>query len=267
MQQIVCPKCKAQVDKNLNFCPQCGAVLPLQNSSGLNPGERPTQVNQQHVAKAILNEGKKKQNPKAALAVGIIAAVIIIIAIVLLFVSGSKDNSKNTAAVNSNSAVSSALESSIASQPESSVEALVSEESSETSVEPSQEESSLVSVESSEESSEAPAEATIITAEKPDGWNNIYCYVYTKGNTMITNGEWPGEELTENNGKYQYQLPEKFNGEDCYIIFTQTSLVANSKIPTQYPYPNKDGFKVSEKTDYTLADFEAYTKEFKAQNS
>lgn len=266
MQQIVCPKCKAQVDKSLNFCPQCGAVLPLQNSNGLNSGERLTQVNQQHIAKAILNEGKKKQNPKAALAVGIIAAVIIIIAIVLLFVSGSKNDSKNTSAVSSNSAVSSALESSIASQPESSVEALVSE-SSEASVESSEEESSSVSVESSEESSETPAETTIITAEKPDDWNNIYCYIYTKDNTMITNGEWPGEELTENNGKYQYQLPEKFNGHECYIIFTQTSLVANSKVPTQYPYPNKDGFKVSEKTDYTLSDFEAYTKEFKEKNS
>ena len=61
MQQIVCPKCKARVDASLNFCPGCGSALPLPNSRGGNSGGKLTQVNQQHVANAILNEGKKRK--------------------------------------------------------------------------------------------------------------------------------------------------------------------------------------------------------------
>lgn len=273
MQQIVCPKCRAQVDANLNFCPECGSVLPLPNSNGINQGEKLTQVNQQHVAQAILNEGKKKQNPKTALAVGVIAALAIVVVFVVLFVTAgiSSDSNKNSTQSNANSSVSSMLES---SEPESSVAAVVSEESSEMSVEESSEmsveessksdeESSTPIEESSDESSEASTK-TVITVEKPDGWNNIYCYVYTKGNTMVNNGEWPGEELTENDGKYQYELSERFNDNECYVIFSSDNRESGSK--AQYPYSGYDGFKLSEKTDYTVADFEAYAEEFKANN-
>lgn len=272
MQQIICPKCKAQVDASLNFCPECGSILPLPNSSGLNQGERLTQVNQQHVAQAILNEGKKKQNPKTALAVGVITVLLIIVIFVILFATAGVSNNSNTASTTGDAvSVSSTLDS---SEPESSVMAVVSEESSEMSAEESSEpveessepieESSESVEESSEEISEASAE-TVITVEKPDDWNNIYCYIYTKGNTMITNEEWPGEEMTETDGKYQYKLPEKFNGQECYVVFSATDRESTSK--AQYPYSGYDGFNLSEKTDYTTADFEAYAEEFKANNT
>lgn len=93
MQQIVCPKCKARVDASLNFCPGCGSALPLPNSRGGNSGGKLTQVNQQHVANAILNEGKKKENPKVSLAVGVITAVLVIGVIAYLIISAGGSSS------------------------------------------------------------------------------------------------------------------------------------------------------------------------------
>ena len=163
MQQIVCPKCKARVDASLNFCPGCGSALPLPNSRGGNSGEKLTQVNQQHVANAILNEGKKKENPKVSLAVGVITAVLVIGVIAYLIISAGGSSSATPTVADSINA--SNVESSN-QVPESSDSAIVP--TTESSQESTSENSTEVSEENPEESMAEPvASELVITAEKP----------------------------------------------------------------------------------------------------
>lgn len=276
MQQIVCPKCKALADAGLNFCPSCGAPLPLPNSNGGIPGERLTQVNQQHVAKAILNEGKREENPKVALVVGIVTVVLVIGIIATLIISAGGSSSTDT----NSAAATSTVESSVA--PESSDSAIVTPvessavESSaieESSVVESSAESSLesvestteVSTESSDESIAEPvANEVVIKAEKPDDWSDIYAYVYTK--ELATNAEWPGEAMTDNgDGTYSYTVPSSFDGKDAMIIFSTTKTEKGATHSKQYPYQGKDGYSISEKATFTVSDFESYASEKAAQ--
>lgn len=275
MQQIVCPKCKALADAGLNFCPSCGAPLPLPNSNGGTPGERLTQVNQQHVAKAILNEGKKKENPKVALVVGVVTVVLVIgiIAALIITAGGSSStdtNSGTTSTVESSSAPESS-DSAIATPTESSAdessaieESSVAESSIESSLE-SVESTTEVSTESSAESIAEPAASeVVIKAEKPDDWTDIYAYVYTK--ELATNAEWPGEAMTDNgDNTYSYTVPSTFDGKDAMVIFSTTATEKGATHSKQYPYQGKDGYSISEKTTFTVSDFESYASEKAAQ--
>ena len=194
MQQIVCPKCKARVDASLNFCPGCGSALPLPNSRG-----KLTQVKQQNLANAILNEGKKKENPKVSLAVGVITAVLVIGVIAYLIISAGGSSSATPTVADSINA--SNVESSN-QVPESSDSAIVP--TTESSQESTSENSTEVSEENPEESMAEPvASEVVITAEKPDDWSDIYVYVYT--DDMFKNANWPGEIMTANgDGTYSY---------------------------------------------------------------
>lgn len=270
MQQIVCPKCKAQVDASLNFCPGCGSALPLPNSRGGNPGEKLTQVNQQHVAKAILNEGKKKENPKVSLAVGIITAVLVIGVIAYLIISAG-GSSSSTPTVADSIANASTIESS-APAPESSDSAIVppAESSEESSMDESSEESiaessTEVSEESSEESIAEPvASEVVITAEKPDDWSDMYVYVYT--DDMFKNANWPGEAMTDNgDGTYSYSVPSSFADKNTFLVFSTSQLNTGAKLSKQFPYMNDNGYNLSEKNTFTVSDFETYANEKAAQ--
>lgn len=259
MQQIVCPKCKAKVDASLNFCPGCGSPLPLPNSRGGNPGEKLTQVNQQHIAKAILNEGKKKENPKVALAIGIITVVLVVGVIAFLIISAGGSSSTPTVADSINNA--STIES---SAPESSDSAVVTPV--ESSIAESSTESSMeISEESYEESIAEPvASEIVITAEKPDDWSDIYVYVYT--DDMFKNANWPGESMIDNgNGTYSYSIPSSFADKNTFLVFSTTQLNTGAELSKQFPYMNDNGYNLSEKTTFTVSDFESYANEKAAQ--
>lgn len=261
MQQVVCPKCKALADASENFCPNCGSALPLPNSQGMNSGEKLTQVNQQHVAKAILNEGKKEVNPKTALAIGVITVVLIIGVIAFLIISSG---GSSTPTVADSIANASTIES---SAPESSVAAGIpvenSEDSSyESSIEESSEmESSAEEISAVVESSEEPAsEEIVITAEKPDDWSDIYAYIYT--DDMFKNANWPGEAMTDNgNGTYSYSIPSTFAEKNTFVVFSTSQLNKGAVLSKQFPYMSDNGYSISEKTSFTVSDFEAYANE------
>lgn len=272
MQQVVCPKCKVQADASLNFCPGCGSPLPLPNSRGAKPGEKLTQVNQQHVAKAILNEGKRKENPKAAFAVGLITIVLVvgIIAFLILSSGGSStptvaDSIANASTIESSSPESSAdavipAESSEASMEESSMEASLVESSMEASLAESSIEESLVESYVEESSAEVVAADIVITAEKPDDWSDIYAYVYT--DDMFKNADWPGEAMTDNgDGTFSYSIPNAFAEKNTFVVFSTTQLNKDAVLSKQFPYMSDNGYALNEKSSFTVSDFEAYADE------
>ena len=53
----------------------------------------------------------------------------------------------------------------------------------------------------------------------PDGWNNtVYCYAYDSATETVSNGEWPGVEMTDiGDGVYCYEVPESI--ENPRVIF------------------------------------------------
>ena len=267
MQQIVCPKCKALAEAGLNFCPSCGAPLPLPSSRGGHAGENLTQVNQQHVAKAILNEGKKKENPKVALVVGVVTIVLVIGIIAALIITAGVSSS-TTPTVADSIANSGTIESS-APASESSVAAVVtSDESSEaeSSAEASVESTTEVSTESSsaESIAEPAASEIVIKAEKPDDWTDMYAYIYT--DDMFKNANWPGEAMTDNgDGTYSYTIPNSFADKNTFVVFSTSQLNTGAKLSKQFPYMNDNGYNISEKSTFTVSDFKSYSSEKVAQ--
>ncbi len=264
MERIICPNCKAEITDGSKTCPKCGAVLPsagvsvsLTNSYS-GRGENPNQVNQQHVAQAILNENKTQINPKTARNVGIIFVLLVIVLILIIVISSSVGSSNENGDSGAGTEVlSSASSEDSQSSTESSAE---SSASSDAAVASSPESSTE---ESSEPSSEV-SDTRTITAEKPDAWSDIYCYAYTlneEKNEKDKNATFPGEAMTESDGKYTYQIPESFGDEECYLIFSTTSVLQEG-FSKQYPYMNEDGFAVSEKSDFTLSDFTEYAAEY-----
>lgn len=260
MQQIVCPKCKARVDASLNFCPGCGSALPLPNSRGGNSGEKLTQVNQQHLANAILNEGKKKENPKVSLAVGVITAVLVIGVIAYLIISAGGSSSATPTVTDSINASNVESSNQI---PESSDSAIVptTESSQESTSENSSENSTEVSEENPEESMAEPvASEVVITAEKPDDWSDIYVYVYT--DDMFKNANWPGEIMTANgDGTYSYAISSSFADKNTFLVFSTSQLNKGAKLSKQFPYMSDNGYSLSEKNTFTVSDFETYANE------
>ena len=119
---------------------------------GGNSGEKLTQVNQQHVANAILNEGKKKENPKVSLAVGVITAVLVIGVIAYLIISAGGSSSATPTVADS--IVNASNVESSNQVPESSDSAIVP--TTESSQESTSENSTEVSEENPEESMAEP---------------------------------------------------------------------------------------------------------------
>lgn len=265
MERIVCPSCHTEVDNGATICPKCGAVLPKSAGGGVTlsnsyfkPGETPNQVNQQHVAQAILNENKKKENPKTALAVGIIFVAVVIILLIVLFIGSSKGSSDTDSGANTATSTVESQSVNESSAPESSDSAVVSSEDISAS---SVEESSEPSIEESSNT----VDTKTITVEKPDDWGDIYCYIYytEDGEDTINNGAFPGEELVETDGVYKYQIPDNFIDKECFVVFSTTKRANGSQLSTQYPYVNKGGFAISEKSSFTISDFESYAEENK----
>lgn len=263
MERIICPKCYTEITDGSSTCPKCGAVLPstgggisLSNSYS-GGGEKPNQVNQQHVAQAILNENKTQTSPKAALAIGVIFVIIVVAIILVLFFGSSGGGSSNES---SDSGIGTAASSTASSEDNQS-----SAESSASSDAVAVEDSSGASTTENSEPASQDSNVRTITVEKPDEWSDIYCYAYTKSeDNMQKNSEFPGEAMTESDGKYTYQIPENFGDEECYVIFSTTS--TSDGYTAQYPYYGEDGFAVSEKSDYTLSDFTAYADAFEPLN-
>lgn len=71
---------------------------------------------------------------------------------------------------------------------------------------------------------------TVIVAEKPDSWDNIYAYLYKDGET--TNFTWPGRQMYEienDSGKYALVLPDDIATR--YVIFNKGSGGSNNQMP------------------------------------
>lgn len=265
MQQVVCPKCKALADASENFCPSCGSALPLPNSHGMGSGEKLTQVNQQHVAKAILNEGKKEINPKTALAIGVITVVLVVGIIAFLIISsgGSSTPTVADSIANASTIESSAPESSTAAVTpvgDNSEDSLQSESSTEVSSESVEPESSTEEVPAVESSEEPVSNEIVITAEKPDDWSDIYAYIYT--DDMFKNASWPGEAMTDNgDGTYSYSIPSTFAEKNTFVVFSTSQLNKGAVLSRQFPYMNDNGYNISEKSAFTVSDFQTYADE------
>ena len=75
------------------------------------------------------------------------------------------------------------------------------------------------------------------------GWEEVYCYAYSKdGGTLTENAPYPGEKMTDEGQEfYSCRMSEAFNGKEFFVIFNngkgvQISEGKNLVNKTTYPY-------------------------------
>lgn len=82
----------------------------------------------------------------------------------------------------------------------------------------------------------------------PSGWSEpVYCYAYDSATEKITNGEWPGVQMTKDSatGYYVYEIPE--NIEKPRVIFYSSDV-------NRYPVDMEKGLQFAEDGSYLYKD-------------
>lgn len=76
--------------------------------------------------------------------------------------------------------------------------------------------------------------------QKPASWDKVSVYVYDISGNEVA--KWPGEQMTlDEDGIYSYKLPDGWENEECYCIFTNCGDVIGST-GNQIPETNEMGF-------------------------
>lgn len=103
-----------------------------------------------------------------------------------------------------------------------------------------------------------PGTDNIAYIKLPDGWGTtVYCYSYDSATETVTNGSWPGVQMTSaGNGIYYYKVPS--NISNPLVIFSDGS--------NQYPASMESGLSLSGSMIYQDGVWTTYIEEVETSN-